>query len=221
MRRRLLNVCFHGIGTPGRDLEPGEAAYWITTDQFHRYLDRLVGRPEVRISFDDGNASDAEIGLPALRERGLRAIFFVLAGRLDRPGSLASEQVRELVGVGMSVGTHGMDHRPWRGLDPVSRVRELETAREQIASVAGTEVREAALPLGRYDRTLLRELRRLGYAAVHTSDRRWAWEGAWVQPRYSARAEDTAESLERDVLTPPPLHRTLLGEAKGLVKRLR
>ena len=27
---RLLNLCFHGIGTPQRPLEPGEDAYWIS-----------------------------------------------------------------------------------------------------------------------------------------------------------------------------------------------
>ena len=47
----------------------------------------------MRISFDDGNASDLEIGLPALLERGLTATFFVLAGRLGRPGSLDADEV--------------------------------------------------------------------------------------------------------------------------------
>ena len=70
---RLLNICFHGIGTPGRALEPGEDRYWITSDEFHRILDEIATWPSTRISFDDGNASDLEIGLPALVERGLTA----------------------------------------------------------------------------------------------------------------------------------------------------
>ena len=50
----------------------------------------------MRLSFDDGNSSDVEIALPALRERGLPRRFFVVAGRLDRPGSLSRDDVREL-----------------------------------------------------------------------------------------------------------------------------
>src|SRR5687767_10674733 len=90
----VINICFHGIGTPGRDLEPGESRYWIGVDTFHRVLDDLVTWPAVRISFDDGNASDVEIGLPGLLSRGLTADFFVLAGRLGAPGSLDEPAVK-------------------------------------------------------------------------------------------------------------------------------
>ena len=113
----VVNLCFHGIGTPARDTEPGEDAYWISTDLYRRVLDVVAEDPHVRISFDDGNASDVEIGLPGLVERGLTATFFVLAGRLDQPGSLAVDDVRALATAGMRIGSHGMDHRPWRGLD--------------------------------------------------------------------------------------------------------
>ena len=116
MSGQLVNLCFHGIGRPQRDLEPGEATYWIDVDLYHRVLDEVMDDPRVRISFDDGNASDIEIGLPGLVERGLDATFFVLAGRLGAPGSLSADQVGALVGQGMRIGSHGMDHRPWRGL---------------------------------------------------------------------------------------------------------
>jgi peptidoglycan/xylan/chitin deacetylase (PgdA/CDA1 family) len=218
---RLVNVCFHGIGTPARELEPGEAPYWIGEADFLRILDVLRGRPEVRLSFDDGNASDVEIGLPALQERGMGATFFALAGRLGSPGSLGGADLRALASAGMTIGSHGMDHVPWRGLSPDGVTRELEDARAVLEQESGSVVDEAALPLGRYDRTTLGHLRRLGYRAVHTSDRRRAREGAWLQPRHSVRAGDTAESVVRDMLSPPPLPARLRGAAVGIVKRWR
>jgi peptidoglycan/xylan/chitin deacetylase (PgdA/CDA1 family) len=216
-----VNVCFHGIGEPRRELEPGEARYWIGVDTFHDVLDAVAGRPDVRISFDDGNASDVEHGLPALAARGLTATFFVLAGRLDTPGSLSTEQVRALLAAGMGIGTHGMDHRPWVGLDETTRRRELVEARDRLQELTGTPVDEAALPLGRYDRRLLRHLRALGYRRVHTSDRAWARPGAWLQPRFSVRDTDTADSLRREVLTRPSLGRRAERAAAQLVKRWR
>ena len=78
------NICFHGIGTPKRELEPGEGRYWISVDAFLAMLDVLARRPGVRISFDDGNRSDFDVALDALRARGLSATFFVVAGRLGR-----------------------------------------------------------------------------------------------------------------------------------------
>ena len=115
MSERVHGICFHGIGTPGREIEPGEARYWIAADAFLGMLDVLAACPAVRISFDDGNASDVEVALEALRKRRLTASFFVLAGRLGSAGSLDAEALRELDRAGMTVGTHGMDHRPWPG----------------------------------------------------------------------------------------------------------
>jgi peptidoglycan/xylan/chitin deacetylase (PgdA/CDA1 family) len=231
MPESVINVCFHGIGTPGRDLEPGESRYWISVDTFHRVLDDLATAadsspgeatwPAVRISFDDGNASDIEIGLPGLQARGLSADFFVLAGRLGAPGSLDEPAVKELVAAGMSVGTHGMNHIPWRGLDPATNKAELVDARARIASVTGTPVDAAACPLGRYDRRLLGDLRRFGYRRVYTSDRRAANPDAWIQPRFSIRAEDTAESFRAQATAVPALSTRARDAAKGLVKRWR
>jgi peptidoglycan/xylan/chitin deacetylase (PgdA/CDA1 family) len=216
-----VNVCFHGIGTPRRRLEPGEAAYWITMDTFRRVLDLVAGQPQVRISFDDGNASDIEIGLPALVERGLSATFFPLAGRLDLPGSLSASEVRDLSSAGMTIGTHGMDHVPWRGLDAESRHRELVVARDRLSEVVGAPVDEAALPLGRYDRRLLGHLRRLGYTRVHTSDRRRSGPGAWLQARYSIRGEDTASSFRDAVLADPSTAHRAERHLVGTLKRIR
>lgn len=57
-------------------------------------LDVVVGRPDVQITFDVGNAFDVETGLPKLVERGLSAEFFVLAGLLGERGRVP--EVREL-----------------------------------------------------------------------------------------------------------------------------
>lgn len=217
----VINVCFHGIGTPRRPLEPGEQRYWLERGRFLALLDDLATRRGVRISFDDGNASDIEVALPALIERGLRADFFVLAGRLGQPGSLGPEDVRELRRHGMGIGNHGMSHRPWRGMDPATRRQELVVARERLAEAGGAPVETAACPLGRYDRRLLADLRRLGYARVFTSDRRGAGRDSWLQPRYSVRAADTPESFRAAALRPPGPARRARLSAVGLAKRLR
>jgi peptidoglycan/xylan/chitin deacetylase (PgdA/CDA1 family) len=220
-RNHIVNVLFHGVGTPQRPLEPDEERYWVDRERFLRLLDELAERPEVWISFDDGNVSDVEIALPALQERGLRADFFVIAGRLGEPGSLNEEDVRELRRRGMGIGNHGMSHRPWRGMDPASRRVELVEARSRLAEVCGAPVEVAACPLGRYDRRVLGELRRLGYTRVFTSDRRHVRPEAWLQPRHSVRAEDTPRSLRTTVLRRPGPGRRLRLSAVGLAKRLR
>jgi peptidoglycan/xylan/chitin deacetylase (PgdA/CDA1 family) len=217
----VINVLFHGIGTPRRKLEPGEDRYWVGADKFHRFLDELATWSMVRISFDDGNASDVAIALPGLLERGLRADFFPLAGRLNAPGSLAEGEIRKLHRHGMGVGTHGMAHRSWRGMDPATRRRELVEARQRLAELIGAPIDAAACPLGQYDRRVLAHLRRSGYNRVFTSDRRRARPGAWLQPRYSVRHHDTPASLRAEAFARPGMMHRTRASLVGVAKRLR
>lgn len=221
MDNAILNVCFHGIGRPGRALEPDEEFYWVGVDQFVAILDELATWPDVRLSFDDGNASDVEIALPALAERGLRADFFPLAGRLGEPGSVDADGVRALRSLDMGIGTHGMRHRSWRGMDARTRHEELVEARERLAAAAGYGVDTASCPLGGYERRLLGDLRRLGYRRVFTSDRRPAREKAWLQPRFSVRRDDTPETLRTALLSRPGVRRRVRSGAVALLKRWR
>lgn len=220
--RPVINVSFHGVGTPpAPPREAGEHDYWVPRDTFLSLLDDVRGREDVRVSFDDGNASDLEVALPALVERGMTADFFVVAGRVGTPGNLDADGVRAVCDAGMTVGTHGMAHRSWRGLDDRELRVELVEAREMIAEAAGAPVDVAALPLGQYDRSVLAALRRLDYRVVYSSDARRARAGAWFQPRYSVRADDTPRTLRDAVLAPPRPAERLRSLVAGHAKRWR
>ena len=220
MRRvkdRTINLTFHGVGDPGRPLEPGEADVWVGDEQFVALLDSAVGRNDVALTFDDGNASDVERALPALTERGLAATFFVVAGRLGSPGFLDEDGVRELAAAGMEIGSHGMRHRPWRGLGDGDLDEELVRAREVLERVVGRPVTTAACPFGSYDRKVLRTLRASGYRHVFTSDTGTARAADFLQSRNSVGPDTDPTLIERLGDSEPALaHR-----AKLAVKRWR
>ena len=182
-------------------------------------LDAVVGRPEIRLTFDDANASDRAHALPELLARGLRATFFVVAGRIDRPGFLTADSVRELAAAGMMIQSHGMRHRLWRGMDSVALEEELVTARERLEDVVGTPITEVAIPFCQYDRGVLRHLRAAGYRRVYTCDRGPARPGAWLQARNQISAGDDARKV--DEITSPTLGLRLEIAAKAPIKRWR
>ncbi|MGE3622014.1 MAG: polysaccharide deacetylase family protein [Acidimicrobiia bacterium] len=215
------HLTFHGVGRPGRPLEAGEAAVWVDADRFAALLDEVAEHhPEAVVTFDDGNASDHDVALPALRERGLTATFFVLAGRLDTAGSLSSDQVRALVAEGMVVGSHGLSHRDWRTLDDAGLDEELVRARDVLEDVLGRPVRQAACPFGSYDRRVLARLRGAGYERVFTSDGGHAPDGRWLTPRATVHAGDDVAWL-RAALAPPGALATVRAGAKRWAKGLR
>jgi peptidoglycan/xylan/chitin deacetylase (PgdA/CDA1 family) len=216
----IINLCFHGIGTIVSEREAGESKYWVTEKNFQRILDEVFESPRVRLSFDDGNRSDVDIALPALRQRALSASFFPLAGRLTDPASLAAADLRALRHAGMVIGSHGWTHTPLRGLGEPDARRELVDARAVLAEASNGEISDAALPLGRYDRRLLRRLKLHGYRTVYTSDRMPARPTAWLQSRYSVTAEDTVESI-RSVIRRRPGLREMRNLAASGIKRVR
>jgi peptidoglycan/xylan/chitin deacetylase (PgdA/CDA1 family) len=178
-----MYLTFHGIGTPPRRLDDGEAGVWLSEDRFSAALDAVQDRPDVRVTFDDGNGSDLEYALPELRRRGMRAAFFVVAGRLGTPGFLDEDGVRALAAAGMEIGSHGLRHRPWRRLDAPALAEEVVHARRRLEEVVGRPVVQAACPFGAYDRRTLRWLRRHAYEGVLTSDRGTTRTDAWLRPR--------------------------------------
>lgn len=192
MTRWAVGLVFHGIGTPGRALPDGEARYWIDRDFFAAALDRIVALPDptrVRISFDDGNRSDLEIGLPLLAERGLTADFFVLTGRIGLPGSLGEADIRALLAAGMGIGSHGIAHREWSALADSELREELEASRAALEALCGVPVRSAGIPFGAYSRRVLMSLRRAGYVVAFSSDGGRMDPAAFLRPRTSVRAD--------------------------------
>lgn len=217
----ITNLTVHGIGTTSRKLDEGEDTTWVGVGQFERVLDAVVGRDDVRITFDDGNASDLEIGLPRLLERGLTAEFYVLAGLLGEPGRLTEDDVRTLAEAGMTIGSHGWAHRDWRRIGPGQDLEEFTQARQVLADLIGCPVTRVAIPFGSYDRNVLRRLRGTGVSRAYTSDGGPARAGAWLQPRTSLRW-DLGDAWIEEVLSGSPAPRVRARQqAAQLVKRMR
>jgi peptidoglycan/xylan/chitin deacetylase (PgdA/CDA1 family) len=218
----VLNLCFHGIGTPGRQLEPGEDSCWVGTEQFQALLETIAKYPWVDITFDDGNKSDVAIAMPNLLRLNLSATFFPIAARLDQPGSLTSADVRSLVRAGMTVGSHGMRHRSWPSVSGQELKEELRDAAVAIADAAGEPVKHVACPFGAYDRRVLSAVRRHGFSRLYTVDGGSARRDAWLQSRYSVRSSDTPESIERNAQSPRgDVLPAAIRKTKSAVKRWR
>lgn len=192
----VFHLTFHGIGTPGRAVGAGERRVWLRQEKFLAILDGIVGRPEITVTFDDGNASDADIALPALIERELRATFFVVADRINRPGYASTGDLQRMIEAGMTVGSHGLSHRSWRRLGDTELASELVRSRDLISDAAGTSIEFAACPFGAYDRRVLRNLRALGFSRVYTSDGGRANPTSWLQPRTSLREHDDVTIID-------------------------
>jgi peptidoglycan/xylan/chitin deacetylase (PgdA/CDA1 family) len=224
MQRELI-LNFHGIGTPHPAVGPDERRVWMSREKFAALLDHVAAvqaaQPmPIAITFDDGNASDADIALEELSRRNLKAAFFVCAGRLDTPQYLSRAAVRDLLDAGMQVGSHGMHHRDWRTLDDATLDEEIGTARLQLEEACGRPVTTVAIPFGAYNRRVLTRVRAEGFACAYTSDRGYARRTAWLKPRNTLRLDSVEDDISR-WLTRRAAVESALRDVYGLYRRLR
>lgn len=217
-------INFHGIGSVTREFEPGEEPYWITKELFADCLDQITRQPGknvIRISFDDGNMSDLEIALPLLKERGLTAIFFILAARLERSGFLSAENLRELVSQGMTIGSHGWDHRDLRSLNDELLEEETITSKAVLEDVVGQPVTDFSVPFGLYDKRVITHINKAGYHRIYTSDRGFARGRATILRRNSIRSDDVMGSFSKWVNGDHGMVSQCLDDLRCFVKRNR
>lgn len=217
----LVNLTVHGIGPAARELDDGEDRAWVGIGQFEQVLDALVGRPGVRITFDDGNASDLDIALPRLVERGLTAEFFVLVGLLGQPGRLSRDGVRELLAAGMKVGSHGWAHRDWRRLTSEQAHEEIVRAADVLGDIVGQSITRVAIPFGSYDARVLQRLRHARVTRAYTSDGGRARPESWLQARNSLRQDLDAAWISSVLDGTPSLRIRIRRAAARAVKRIR
>jgi peptidoglycan/xylan/chitin deacetylase (PgdA/CDA1 family) len=138
-KERLILI-FYGLGSVPDRIGSAERKYWCDEDHFKSIIDSICTLPRhvsVEFHIDDGNISDITIAMPALRDRGLTACFFVCAGRIGRPGYLDRSAISELIAAKMEIGSHGWEHINWRRADDKTLDAEIDGARKKIADVAG------------------------------------------------------------------------------------
>ena len=221
MSNLLFILNFHGLGRPPHELPSGERRYWIEPSFFEAILNSIRGRNDIQLTFDDSNESDHEIALPALQARNMTAKFFVVVQRVDQRGYLSVSHLQSLVSAGMTIGSHGMQHRPWAGLSPQDLHEELVGARNRLEQMMGMPISDAACPFGSYNRRVLHALEKSGYNRIYTSDGGPAFAGSWIQPRNTVLRADDLTQIERIVSEVPHGLRRMWRRIKLTLKRWR
>jgi peptidoglycan/xylan/chitin deacetylase (PgdA/CDA1 family) len=185
LSKLLFILNFHGLGEPTPTVQMEERPFWVNVPSFEAVLNLIRGREDVVVTFDDANQSDYEIALPALKARNMTGKIFVLVERLDRDGYLSTKQLCTMVSAGLSIGSHGISHRPWTRLNDSDLRKELFDSKNRLEQALGKQVIEAACPFGMYNRRVLRACCKAGYKRVYTTDELPAKVESWIRPRYS------------------------------------
>jgi peptidoglycan/xylan/chitin deacetylase (PgdA/CDA1 family) len=194
-----MKVCLklHGVGVPPPDADAAERDEWIDEDRFGRIVELARKAPaSVHLTFDDGNASDVEIVLPALSKAGLTASFFFSTDFIGRPGFADEEDIRRLHAAGMEIGSHGCRHASWRDMSGDQITEDVIRSFARLETILGESVTVVAAPYDECDLRVLRILHKLGIRRAYTGFGGPALAGDWMVRRFCIGADTPWAAIE-------------------------
>lgn len=197
-----------------------QMAYLQRTGTVVVSLGRLVAALEGRdtlptravvITLDDGWETQFIHALPVLRRFGYTATFFVYTNPIGRDRRYVTwDELRELISVGMTIGSHSRSH------PLLTRLRDRDTIRDEVAGSRAllerslsVSVEFFAYPYGAFTPALAGAVREAGYRAARALP-----GGAWNSRAdvWGLRALEVTEDLD-------DFRRTVGAEPVSVVKR--
>jgi len=171
----------------------GAAALWqLSKSRTFQFFGRIVPRVEtsqrvVALTFDDGPTRDktAEV-MRLLREREVRATFFVTGGELEQNADAG----REIVAAGHELGNHSYSHERMVFVTPAYVRREVERTDELIRAAGHSGEIHFRPPYGKKLLALPFYLSRHGRKTI-------TWD---VEPDSELRTDADAAAITRHVL---------------------
>ncbi|MDR4499290.1 MAG: polysaccharide deacetylase family protein [Candidatus Scalindua sp.] len=137
----------------------------ISINEYFRYIKNeqksLEGK--IIISFDDGHYSNYKLAFPILVKYGLKATFFITTNWLNQQYHLTSDQIKEMIGNGMEIGSHGLTHNFFPDMNSHEIKFELSESKKILESITKQPIHYIAFPGGHYNRTVLRMLEMSDY----------------------------------------------------------
>lgn len=194
----------------------------------------LPERPLI-LTFDDGFGGAIDAALPLLAEHGMRATFFIVAGRIGGPSDWLERErgvvlplagrdaVRRVADLGFVVGSHTMSHPHLPALSASSLEAELVESRHVLEDVVGQAVRHLAYPHGENDAAVRQAAADAGYVTAVSTEAGFAGPATdfLALPRLIVDGRDTIAGLAARLRTAESARELVTQGPMRALRRLR
>jgi len=111
--------------------------------------------PKIALTFDDGpRAGSTDVLLDGLKERGVKATFFVIGVYAEQNPEL----IKRIDAEGHLLGNHTYNHVDIRNLSNSAAIREIQMNSDLIESITGKPLEFVRPPFGAWQESLEREM---------------------------------------------------------------
>ena len=132
------------VGAPG-----GKGAVLVSGEAVREEAFSEPG-PRIALTFDDGPGPYTERLLDGLKERGVKASFFLIGRSVKE----YPEAVKRMEEEGHLIGNHTYSHVKLKGLSPEETRREIQKTDEAVYEITGKHVAYLRPPFGEWEEDL-------------------------------------------------------------------
>lgn len=162
---------------------------------------------KVIISFDDCPSSLFDFAIPELLKRKMKAVFYMpskyIGGiniwdieehGMESVGLMSSAQLKELVGLGMEVGSHGEKHIRLNLISGQEAFEDISNSKKALESLLDTKIYSIAYPYGKIPGNYNRLLSEAGYSfgiSIYS-----AFQNNYALRRFAINETDDKQTIE-------------------------
>ncbi len=177
-------LMYHSISTlPGNSLgvpvkQFNEEIAWLRRQGYHSIsiedlYQALVNKasvPEkpILLTFDDGYGDNYRSAWPIMQHNNFRATFFIITNSVGH-GMMNWEQLNDLIKQGNFIGSHTVHHLDLASLTENQQDSELNISKQELEQHLGISVQALCFPSGKYNKTTLKLMSKLGYRLGFTT----------------------------------------------------
>ena len=144
----------------------------ISLSTFVEMLEEEKPLPEraVVVTFDDGTDDNFTYAFPILTKHRIPATIFLIASQIGRPGTLSSDQIRQLAQGGVCFGSHALDHEYLPSLSGPELARTFSESKRKIEEL-GIPSEFVSYPGGGFTAEAIEAAKASGYRGGCTTNR--------------------------------------------------
>jgi len=106
------------------------------------------GKPDILITFDDGEKNNLTEAFPVLQQLGLPALFFIKTDFIGKEGYMSEEDIRHVSRRGIAIGSHSHTHCDFGKISLQQAEQELTVSKNILDALVPEPTTVFAYPYG-------------------------------------------------------------------------